>query len=138
MYLCRGKAYMSLKKFAEAMADFETAQKVNPISSKIMDEISFNRGKLYAMQNDNKRAVAEFGKAVSYNKYSAKSYYNRALIYVKQKMNNQACDDLYQAGAIYAANKQKKEAADCLNLIRQTNNKSELIAKLASAIEQVK
>ena len=60
----------------------------------------YNRGTLYALRNDNMRALDDYTKAIELEKDLAEAYYNRGLLFIRLKKQDEAIADLSKAGEL--------------------------------------
>jgi uncharacterized membrane protein len=79
-------------------------------------------------------SIAEFNKTISLDGSAAVAYYNAALGYVEKGDRYKACDYLYQAGEIFLENKNEKQAARVVELMKVIDPSSDLTAKLRKKI----
>ena len=60
----------------------------------------YNRATLYALRNDNMRAIDDYTEAIRLERDLAEAYYNRGLVYIRLKKTDEAIADLSKAGEL--------------------------------------
>jgi tetratricopeptide (TPR) repeat protein len=113
-YNSRGLSKVHLKKYYEAIADFNEALEVAPEGSRALN----NRGLAKFYLGDNTGAIEDYSEALKKDSTFATAYKNRGLIYLRTKQFEES-------------------AADFLNAIKQDNKDSEAHFKYAVAIAQL-
>ncbi|MGC8789943.1 MAG: tetratricopeptide repeat protein [Desulfurella sp.] len=129
-YINIGMVNYELAFYQDAINDFTKALQIQPLSYKAY----YNRGIVYYILGNLIAAESDFTNAIEINPDYADAYFNRGLVY-KQKNNiKKALDDFYQAGMLYAKNYKIKEAYECADLIKSTDEFSTLLYDLKSTI----
>ncbi|MEP6742672.1 MAG: tetratricopeptide repeat protein [bacterium] len=90
-YNNRGVAYLALKNYAAALADFSRCIELGPSG-----EAYNNRGNIYFSQKQFKEAISDFGESIKL-KESAEAYTNRGTAYEEIGEDNLGFADLDQA-----------------------------------------
>jgi tetratricopeptide (TPR) repeat protein len=90
-YNNRGVAYLALKEYAAALADFSRSIELGPTS-----EAYNNRGNIYFSQKQFKEAISDFGESIKL-KASAEAYTNRGTAYEEIGEDSIGLVDLEQA-----------------------------------------
>ncbi|MDQ1637198.1 MAG: polyhydroxybutyrate depolymerase [Pyrinomonadaceae bacterium] len=90
-YNNRGVAYLALKDYAPALADFSRSIELNPTS-----DAYNNRGNIYFSQKQFKAAISDFGESLKL-KASAEAYTNRGTAYEESGEDTLGLADLDQA-----------------------------------------
>ncbi|HEX9630280.1 MAG TPA: tetratricopeptide repeat protein [Pyrinomonadaceae bacterium] len=90
-YNNRGVAYLALKEYAAALADFSRSIELGPTS-----EAYNNRGNIYFSQKQFKEAISDFGESIKL-KGSAEAYTNRGTAYEEMGEDSIGLADLEQA-----------------------------------------
>jgi len=90
-YNNRGVAYLALKEYAAALADFSRSIELGPTS-----EAYNNRGNIYFSQKQFKEAISDFGESIKL-KASAEAYTNRGTAYEEIGEDSVGLADLEQA-----------------------------------------
>jgi len=75
----RGLAYFKKGQYDRAIADYDTALKLNPKNAIVY----YNRGSTYGKKGQYDRAIADYGAAIKLNPKYAAAYNNRAWTYFK-------------------------------------------------------
>ena len=89
VYSNRGIAYRKKGQYDRAIADFDTAIKLNP---KIV-QAYYNRGVAYGKKGDNDRAIANYGATIKLNPKYADAYFNRGVVYLDKGQYDRAIAD---------------------------------------------
>lgn len=77
IYYSRGKTRYQLKKYRQAIEDFDRALSLNPNYAVVY----LNRGIIYDREQQWEFAIADYTQAIQLNPNYANAYYNRALLY---------------------------------------------------------
>lgn len=94
-YTNRGCVYHVLGQWEAALADY--AQAIRLGRSSINAKVQNNRGLLYLMQNEPKRALRDLNRAIELAPDYANAYVNRGLAYVQIDQYDQALNDFEYA-----------------------------------------
>ena len=138
VYLARGKAYSSMGRFVDAISDFDLALRINPLETKIADELYFNRGAAHSLLVHDDMAISDFGQAIARNPYHAKAYCSRASIYLRRGNKKSACSDLAKAGHLFASMNDVNGAQEALRLLKSADAQSPHLPALTKAIAALK
>jgi len=93
VYLERGDAFQHKGDFGRALADFNSALKLDSKCT----ETYLHRGSTYETMGDYERALADLNKAVQLNAYFGKTYVLRGSVYFKKGDCDQAITDCNKA-----------------------------------------
>lgn len=92
-YNNRGNAYREMKKYGEALQDYNQAIRIDP-----QFVIAYNnRGNVYYDQQNYQMAVRDYNKAISLDSAYHRAYLNRGLAYHQLKRDDLACQDFTRA-----------------------------------------
>lgn len=92
-YNNRGNAYREMKKYREALQDYNQALSLDP-----QFVIAYsNRGNVYYDQQNYQMAIRDYNKAISLDSSYHRAYLNRGLAYQQMKRNDLACQDFTRA-----------------------------------------
>lgn len=92
-YNNRGNAYRELKKYREALQDYNQAISLDP-----QFVIAYgNRGNVYYDQQNYPMAIRDYNKAISLDSSYHRAYLNRGLAYHQMKRIDLACQDFTRA-----------------------------------------
>ena len=94
-----------LKKYDEALRDFEELIKRNPRDADAL----FERGNIYFQKGNKQQALNDYTTAIRLNKQLGDAFYNRGIIYHQKKKNEQALEDLRRARDIFASQENLKK-----------------------------
>ena len=83
-------------QMANVLGDLSDAIKLAPKNGYLY----YNRGTLYALRNDNQRAIDDYTRAIQLEQNLAEAYYNRGLVYIRLKRVDEAITDLSKAGEL--------------------------------------
>ena len=89
VYIYRGSAYVQLKDYDRAIADYNQAIKLDPNFTDAYN----NRGLAYDDKKDYDRAIADYNQALKLDPSLAIAYYNRGLAYKNQGNKDKAVGD---------------------------------------------
>jgi tetratricopeptide (TPR) repeat protein len=93
----RGRAARKKGDLARAIADYSSAVRLTPRSSKSFAKTYNNRGDAYAEAGDNDRATADFDEAINLDPSYAKAYHNRGVIHSRRGDLDRAVADYSKA-----------------------------------------
>ena len=83
-------------KNVNVMADFNRALALDPNNAYLL----YNRGTLYAQQQEYQKAIEDFTRAIAIDANLAEAYYNRGICAINIKQNEAAVRDLGKAGEL--------------------------------------
>ena len=83
-------------QMANVLGDLSDAIKQAPKNGYLY----YNRGTLYALRNDNQRAIDDYTRAIQLEQNLAEAYYNRGLVFIRLKRVDEAITDLSKAGEL--------------------------------------
>ena len=116
-------------KYDEAIAEFDNAIKINPISASAY----YNLGIIYNKKNDSDKAITNFSKAIEIDTALADAYYNRGSVYYKKGNFDEAISDYNKAIELTP---QSADAYYARGLVySKKNNIDQAIADYNKAIE---
>jgi len=92
-YNNRGNAYREMKKYREALQDYNQAISIDPQFIVAYN----NRGNVYYDQQNYQMAIRDYNKAISLNSSYNRAYLNRGLAYLQLKRSDLACQDFTRA-----------------------------------------
>jgi len=92
-YNNRGNAYREMKKYREALQDYNQAISIDPRFVVAYN----NRGNVYFDQQNYQMAIRDYNKAISLDSSYQRAYLNRGLAYQRLKRNDLACQDFTRA-----------------------------------------
>ncbi|OSS41569.1 TPR repeat [Desulfurella amilsii] len=129
-YINRGLVNYELAFYQDAIDDFTKAIQLKPLDYKAY----YNRGIVYYTLANFKVAKSDFTNAIEINPDDANAYFNRGLVYKHENSQKGAASDFYTAGLLYVKENNRKEAYECVDLIKATDEFSTLIYDLKSKI----
>lgn len=129
-YINRGLVNYELAFYQEAINDFTKAMQLKPLDYKAY----YNRGIVYYRLGNLKAAESDFTNAIEINPNEANAYFNRGLVYKHEYNSKDALADFYKAGILYINDNNRKDAYECVDLIKSTDEFSTLIYDLKSKI----
>lgn len=92
-YLLKGDSYIRLKKYADAVKEFDKAEELEPGFFLVY----VAKGMLYAFQNNHDQAIKNFTEAIKLKPNLADVYNNRGIVYFSKDDYTSALDDFNQA-----------------------------------------
>jgi tetratricopeptide (TPR) repeat protein len=100
----RGSCYLDLGKYKEAMADYNTALKLDS-----MDGLAYeNRGILYSLKKMKSEALADFGKAIKLDSSCVSAYCSSGSLLNSMKRYEEA-ERFYNLAIAHATEQEKAE-----------------------------
>jgi tetratricopeptide (TPR) repeat protein len=129
-YINRGLVNYKLAFYQDAIDDFTKAIQLKPLDYKAY----YNRGIVYYILDNFKAAESDFTNAIEINPDNADAYFNRGLVYKHEDNSKGALADFYKAGLLYIKDNKRKDAYECVDLIKSTDEFSTLIYDLKSKI----
>lgn len=93
LYLLRGNGYLHMGDDKAALADFNKALSLGPMSTAGLTL----RGMVYARQRNDKQAMADFSQAIKVNRQYSPAYVGRGRLFIAQKNMPRAKTDLETA-----------------------------------------
>ena len=99
LYASRALVYAVTLRFDQALADFGTSLRLDPIQS----HVHSSRGKVYGAKGDYDRAFIEFDAAIRLDEKSPLGYRQRGEVYLKQREYGKALADFDKAIALHQA-----------------------------------
>jgi len=111
VWITRGRAYISIGKYDEAINDFTHViitgtRETSNLYDLYVSLAYHDRSRAYSAINNNNSAISDLTNSIRLNPNSASSYYFRGLLYASNRDYRNAKDDFYRATQLDPTNQQ--------------------------------